>query len=88
MANEPKTPNWWQTLPGMFTVIAVLILTLAGLAAALYQAGWFHTAEPAAGAASPVPAPAEAPNIAPYLKAPGKAAPPAPPAKPVNLLAP
>lgn len=86
MADEPRTSGWWQTLPGMFTAIAALILTLAGLAAALYQAGWFHADEPdpAARAVSQASAPPEAPTIAPYLKTPADGA---PPAKPVNLLA-
>jgi hypothetical protein len=39
MGEESKPAGWWQTLPGILTAIAAAITAIAGLIAALHQAG-------------------------------------------------
>jgi hypothetical protein len=39
MPNDPASPSWWQTLPGVLTAVAALITAIAGLLAVLVQTG-------------------------------------------------
>ncbi|HEX5387773.1 MAG TPA: hypothetical protein VFW66_13805 [Gemmatimonadales bacterium] len=39
MADEPKGPRWWNTLPGMITAVAALAAALSGLLGGLNQLG-------------------------------------------------
>jgi hypothetical protein len=46
VADEPKSPSWWQTLPAVIAGLATLITALAGLVAALNQFGFFRRSQP------------------------------------------
>jgi hypothetical protein len=61
MAEEPKLPSWWQTLPGTLTATAGIITAITGLLVVLYNAGFFESAGKAADpayTASPATEPA------------------------------
>jgi hypothetical protein len=42
MNQEPRSPSWWQTFPGVLTAVAALITALTGLLVASHQAGWLR----------------------------------------------
>jgi hypothetical protein len=42
MADDEKSHNWWQTLPGLLTAAAGIITAIAGLVAILNQAGFLQ----------------------------------------------
>jgi uncharacterized membrane protein YgcG len=41
MVEEPKSHNWWQTMPGCMTAIAAMITAITGLLIGLHQIGYF-----------------------------------------------
>ena len=89
MADEPRPPGWWQTVPGILTATAAVITAVAGLIAALSQAGVFTASRPAQ---SPASRPATAPPAPPPSGAavePGSRPPsPASPANPTARVLP
>ncbi len=55
MDEQPKSQNWWQTLPGILTALAGIITAGTGFIVALSQSGVFHHAEQSLTSAPPEP---------------------------------
>jgi hypothetical protein len=74
MVDVQKSQGWWQTVPGILTATAAIITAIAGLIAALNQAGVF------AGAPKPAQPPPSNATTAPPPAGPATGASPRPPA--------
>ena len=73
MPDDPRSPSWWQTLPGVLTATAAILTAVTGLLAILFQYGIIG------GKPNAVPSPA-APVHSPGTKTPEAASVPATPA--------
>jgi hypothetical protein len=63
VADEPKSIQWWQTLPAVIAGLATLITALAGLIAALNQIGLFRPSSQPVSSPQAIASPSDLPLV-------------------------